>query len=365
MGEEKKIKRRDYLKYTGAAIGGLVVGGALGYLAKPAEVVEKTVTAPAIITTTTLEKTVTKEVIPPKHFEGIKIHFNHGGHCPFGLTVKRGAEAATKDLGCSTEYFDADWVPETMVKQFKDSIAAKPDGIAVMGHPGYDGYADLFEKAYAAGIVVTIVNVDIPELRKKYGPNGCGYVGQELYASGYKVGEACFKYGLKEGDRAAVFSVWEMYPRNLRAMGAEDALKKGGAIVDRVTHPPEVYGDPLKGIPYVTGYYAAHPDVKCMVWDGGGTTAATIKFMEAIGAKPGQIINAGFDLSPPTVEAIEKGYLQVTLDQQPYLQGYLPILNLCLTIKYKMSGLYIDTGAALIDKETVSLVKPLVEMGIR
>jgi multiple sugar transport system substrate-binding protein len=53
MGEEKKINRRDYLKYTGAAIGGLVVGGALGYLAKPAEVVEKTVTAPGV------EKTVT------------------------------------------------------------------------------------------------------------------------------------------------------------------------------------------------------------------------------------------------------------------------------------------------------------------
>jgi len=53
MGEEKKIKRRDYLKYTGAAIGGLVVGGALGYLLKPAEVIEKTVTAPGVTTTTT------------------------------------------------------------------------------------------------------------------------------------------------------------------------------------------------------------------------------------------------------------------------------------------------------------------------
>ncbi|MEM3130905.1 MAG: substrate-binding domain-containing protein, partial [Nitrososphaerota archaeon] len=324
--KEEKIKRRDYLKYTGAAIGGLVVGGALGYLAKPAEVVKETVTAPAIEKTVTFERTIEKTVIPPLHFKDIKIHFHHGGHCPFGLTVKRGAEAATKDLGCDTSYFDADWVPETMVKQFKDSIAAKPDGIAVMGHPGYDGYAELFERAYAAGIIVTLVNVDIPELRKKYGPMGCGYVGQELYESGRKVGAACFKYGLKKGDRAAVFSVWEMYPRNLRAIGAEDALKEGGAIVDRVTHPPEVYGDPLKGIPYVTGYYAAHPDVKCMVWDGGGTTAGCVKYMEAIGAEPGKIINAGFDLSPPTIEAIEKGYLHVTLDQQPYLQGYLPIL---------------------------------------
>ena len=62
--EEKKVSRRDYLKYTGAAIGGLVVGGALGYLAKPAEVIKETVTAPGVEKTVTvtapgIEKTVT------------------------------------------------------------------------------------------------------------------------------------------------------------------------------------------------------------------------------------------------------------------------------------------------------------------
>jgi len=75
--EEKKVNRRDYLKYTGAAIGGLVVGGALGYVLKPAEVVEKvstvtapgvertvtvpgaTVTVPGAVSTVTVERTVT------------------------------------------------------------------------------------------------------------------------------------------------------------------------------------------------------------------------------------------------------------------------------------------------------------------
>ncbi|MEM2178737.1 MAG: hypothetical protein QW272_07980 [Candidatus Methanomethylicaceae archaeon] len=66
MGEEKKVSRRDYLKYTGAAIGGLVVGGAIGYLAKPTEIVEKTITktetvgaATVTVTAPGVEKTVT------------------------------------------------------------------------------------------------------------------------------------------------------------------------------------------------------------------------------------------------------------------------------------------------------------------
>ncbi|MEM3907146.1 MAG: twin-arginine translocation signal domain-containing protein, partial [Nitrososphaerota archaeon] len=64
MSSNVKSSRRDALKIVGSAVGGLVVGAAVGYLAKPAEVLEKTVTstAPGQVTTVTSRETITRTV---------------------------------------------------------------------------------------------------------------------------------------------------------------------------------------------------------------------------------------------------------------------------------------------------------------
>ncbi|MFP4589631.1 MAG: hypothetical protein ACLFO3_06680, partial [Candidatus Acetothermia bacterium] len=80
---------------------------------------------------------------------------------------------------------------------------------------------------------------------------------------------------------------------------------------------------------------------------------------------PDEIYGAGFDLSPATVDAIESGYTDLTLDQQPYLQGFLPVLQIYLTEKYKFSGLYIDTGSGLVHSGNIDVIAPLAEEGIR
>jgi len=109
MGEEKKVTRRDYLKYTGAAIGGLVVGGALGYLAKPAEVIKKTVTAPGAATTVT--KTVEKIVTAPASFwakaaepyRGTTIHVITESTPP-SLVLGKYISEFEKETGIKVEY---------------------------------------------------------------------------------------------------------------------------------------------------------------------------------------------------------------------------------------------------------------------
>lgn len=308
------------------------------------------------------------EVKPGKHFAGITIWFFPGGPPGgvFASTVYLGAKAAEEDLGPTVTYVWSDWNPEKMIAQFKEAIAAKPDGIAIMGHPGEDAFEPLVDEAVAAGIIVTSQNTDLPRIEAKYRVQGFGYVGQDLYASGYALAKkAAEDYGLKEGDRAMVYGLLAQPIRGLRSKGGIDALEEKGIIVDYIEISAEVNADPPLGTPVVAAYIAANPDVKLIITDHGGLTATLGTYLTAAGKAPGEIIGAGFDLTAATVDAIREGYVHVVHDQQPYLQGYLPILQIGLTKLYGFSGLRIDTGTGFVDKNNVEFLAELAEQGIR
>jgi len=305
---------------------------------------------------------------PKKHFEDVHIVFFPGGPpgCPFASVVYRGARAAEQDLGCKVDYVWSDWIPDKMVAQFKDSIARRPDGICIMGHPGPDAFAPLVDQAREKGILVTSQNTSLPPIEEKYKDQGFGYVGQELYASGVMLAKGAIKRaGLRRGDRCMVWGLISQETRGLRSKGAVDALKEAGMVVDYIEISDAINAEAAQGTPVFAGYVSKNPDVKLIVTDHGGLTATAETYMKGARRKPGDIYIAGFDLSAATVDAIKKGYTGVVLDQQPYLQGYLPILQICLTKKYGFSGLHIDTGAALIDKSNIDFVAPLAQKGIR
>jgi simple sugar transport system substrate-binding protein len=303
-----------------------------------------------------------------KHFEGINIVFFPGGSegGPFASVVYRGAKAAEEDLGCTVEYVWSGWLPDKMVAQFKDAIARKPDGIAIMGHPGVAAYAPLVEEAEAKGILVTSQNTTLPEIEEKYKAQGFGYVGQELYPSGVMLAKgAAQRAGLKKGDRAMVWGLLGQETRGLRTKGCVDALKELGMTVDYIEISDAVNSDASLGTPVVSSYIATHPDVKLLIADHGALTATLGTYLNAARKKPGDIYTAGFDLSAATATAIKEGWVGCVLDQQPWLQGYLPIVQLCLAKKYGFAGLHIDTGAAIIDNTNIDFVAPLAEKGIR
>jgi simple sugar transport system substrate-binding protein len=307
-------------------------------------------------------------VIEEELCEGVKIVFFPGGPpgCPFGTVVYNGAKAAERDLGADVEYMFSDWNPEKMVSQFKEAVATNPDGIAVMGHPGDDAFETAIDEAREKGIIVTSQNTTLPRCEEKYKAEGFGYVGQELYESGYMLGqEALRRSGLGAGDRAMVWGLLSEPTRGLRTKGVIDALEEAGLTVDYIEIDSATDADPTAGTPIFTGYVTSNPDVKLICTDHGGLTATTETYLAAADKGTDDIYAIGFDLSPATLEAIRGGWTDLVLDQQPFLQGYLPIVQICLTEKYKFSGLHIDTGSGFAHKDNVEALAPLVEKQIR
>jgi simple sugar transport system substrate-binding protein len=298
----------------------------------------------------------------------VRIVFFPGGPAGgvFAVNVYNGAKQAEADLGCKVNYVWSDWDPQKMIQQFREVVATRPDGIAVMGHPGDEAFDSLIDDAVSKGIIVTSQNTQLPKAEAKYTANGFGYVGADLYQAGHDLGvEAIKRFGLRSGDRAMVWGLLSQPTRGLRTKGVMDALKEGGLKVDYLEIDAATNKDPVAGSPTFAAYVSSHSDVKLVVTDHGGLTATAETYLKAVRKRPGDINIAGFDLSPATIAAIKGGWTGLVIDQQEWLQGYLPILQICLTKVYGFSGLNINTGAGFVDKSNVDFIAPLAEKNIR
>jgi simple sugar transport system substrate-binding protein len=304
-----------------------------------------------------------------KWCQGVKIAAFPGGPqgAVFANNVYNGYRQAELDLGPSVTYYFSNWDPNTMLTQLQQAIATKVDGIAFMGHPGDDATDPQIEKAFAQGIIFTTANTALPKAQDKFGPQGMGYAGAPNHAAGYALGaEAAKRAGIKPGDEAFVWGLkGQGGDRGSRTVGVIEAIEKAGGKVIYQEIDKGTDADPNAGTATFVGVMKANPGIKLVVTDHGALTANVGVYARAASLKPSQVFFAGFDMSPNTAKAIKDGYQDLVIDQQPYLQGYLPILNICLTKKFGFSGLDINTAGAFVDPKNVDVVAPLAAKEIR
>jgi simple sugar transport system substrate-binding protein len=281
----------------------------------------------------------------------------------FGTIVYNGAVQAAADTGANVDYVFSGWQMERMTQQLREAVAAAPDGIAMMGHPGTASIMPLAEQAAAAGILMMYQNVDVPDVRTAFGG---GYVGANLHPQGYALGEeAVRRFELGEGDKAIVIADWTQQERVVRERATVEALQAAGLEVVELSATPEMAADPNLAIPVITAGLLAHPDVRLIAYPGGQMLGNAGVFMQAAGKAPGDIVNIGFDTSPQIVQAFEQGWVQLTSDQQPFLQGYLPILSLCQQAVYGLGAMNVDTGAGFVTPDNYQDVADLATQGLR
>ncbi len=103
----------------------------------------------------------------PQSGKGMTIYFDVGGAVgeSYATVVQNGAAQAAADMGVNVKFVYSDWNPQTMLENFKKALAAKPDGIVIMGHPGDDAYAKLVDEAESKGIIVTATDTELPKLQ--------------------------------------------------------------------------------------------------------------------------------------------------------------------------------------------------------
>jgi simple sugar transport system substrate-binding protein len=303
----------------------------------------------------------------PSTGKELVVYMQMGGNQgdPSTLARTNGAKAAAKALGIKLIEQYSGWDSQKMIDQFKEAIAAKPDGIVIMGHPGEDAMGPLVDQAEGLGIIVTSGNNPLPNIENKYQTKGFGYAGADLYAGGYLTGQAMVAAGLKAGDEALVYDIWHQEGRSKSSQGVFDALTAAGLKVEKLDVTDDIDKDASLAIPVLTAYLSAHPNLKAIGTQHGNITATLPKVLEQAGKKPGDIIIGGIDLSPATIDGIKKGWISASFDQVLYLQGYFPVQQIWLTKMYLIPGLHINTGVGTVRPDNIEAIAPLIEQGVR
>jgi len=301
--------------------------------------------------------------------KGVKIAAFPGGPQGgvFANNVYNGYRQAQRDLGPTVKYYFSDWDPAKMVTQWKEAIATKPNGIAMYGFMGPEAAKPLVDESFKKGIIVTTLNTSLVDLQAQYSTQGFGYVGAVNYKAGVDLATEMAKRGkLAAGDEAFVWGLkGQGGDRGKRTVGVIEGFEKLKIKVIYQEIDQATNTTPASGGPTFAGIMAKNPKVKAVVTDHGGLTATAATYMKAANLKAGAVYFGGFDVSPATTTAIESGFLQLVIDQQPFLQGYLPILQICLTKKFGFSGLDVNTAGGFVDKSNVAVVAPLAKVEIR
>ena len=272
---------------------------------------------------------------------------NHVTTNPFFTPTIYGIEDACAFFGCSYQWTGTQNsnVAE-MVSAMQTAIADKVDGIAV-ALVDAEAFNQPTDDAMSIGIPVIGYNADTQ-------PNGrLAYVGQSLYESGYNIAQRWLPM-VKPGGKV-MLSIATPGSLNLqpRLDGYIQAIKDAG---DPVTYETLESGvDQATEESRIEAYYLANPDVVGLFGTGATDSLACGKISQKYGLAAEGVISAGYDLLPETLALIDSGDMTFTTDQQPYLQGFLPTLQIYL---YKLSGGAVspantDTSLAYVDKENV------------
>jgi simple sugar transport system substrate-binding protein len=278
---------------------------------------------------------------------------------PFWSVVKNGVDQAAKDEGVTVNYQAPGTFDMVAMSRLIDAaVASKPDGL-VVSIPDAAALGPSIKKAVAAGIPVISINSG-SDVYKSLGV--LTHVGQTEYEAGFQGGERMAAAGVK--NALCVNQEVGNAALDLRCKGVTDAMAKAGGAVKVLAVN---LADPTDAKNRISGAIRAAGNIDGIMALGPTGSTPALQVLESTNQLD-KIKLATFDLSPEVLQAVRDGKMLFAIDQQQYIQGYLPIVFLTLYKKYGTiagTGGVITTGPAFVTKDNAAQVIDLSKKGIR
>ena len=263
-------------------------------------------------------------------------------------TIKNAIKLAGEQMNVRVEYRN----PPTgdladMARIVEQASATNPDGI-IVSIADFDVLSGPIGSAVDKGIPVITINSGTQEQSLALG--ALMHVGQPEYDAGHGAGLKAKAAGVSS------FLCVNHYITNPasveRCQGFADALgtDMASSMIDSGQDPSEIQNK-------VMAYISANPDTGAILTLGPTSAHPTLRALEEMGLS-GEIFFGTFDLSSEIADGIKSGVIAFAIDQQPFLQGYLPVVILTNLTRYGVvPGNSINSGPGFVTKSNLSLVE--------
>ena len=235
---------------------------------------------------------------------GMTIYFQMGGNPGDTATLARelGARDAARVLKVKLIEQHAGWDPQKMLTQASEAVAAQPDAMVVMGHPGTSAMKPILDQAKQAGIVVVVNNNELPD-------TGLSYFGLNNYQAGRNLAQLTIDNGsLKAGDKVLVYGAFIQGAAGYDVgKGTTEVLKEKNIAFTTLQWSNEAVQDPALSVPVLVAYLESNPDTKAIIVPGHGGITAVSDGMVPLNTtvnQPPPIITPPPILPPPPTSAL-------------------------------------------------------------
>jgi simple sugar transport system substrate-binding protein len=315
--------------------------GAAQQVREPDLVIESSAPRPADIERDTADDKIAIEVV------------THGeAASTFWTIVRNGLDAAERQMDVDVDHRAADvYNPRVMAGLIDAAVAREPDGL-VVSIPSAE-LVPAIRRAIAAGIPVVSINSG-SGISRRLGT--LAHIGQPEEKAGYRAGLRLVAEGATNG--LCVNQEVGNEGLDRRCAGFARALRESGARSRVVKVDDRSIGDTRAQIVEAAGQPGV--DAVLALNNKVGQIAAE--------SLPRDIAIGTFDYSPEVLKAIEAGRILFAVDQQPYLQGYLPIVFLAERARYGLfpaQGEVVPTGPNFVTRDNAAQAARLSQLGIR